>query len=161
MAASLAYHFAHNKTGFYGPDAVCIKFDYGDGTNSLGGTMPRAHAEALVAKIHAAASVGMPMPVTEPAVPAAATPSLSNIMAPPVPAPPVPPLASASALALIAANLAPLAGVLFSKWGIGEVMVLFWAESAVIGFYTVLKLAIDLRAHRREHAAKTPESLPD
>jgi hypothetical protein len=36
----------------------------------------------------------------------------------------------------------PLAGVLFFHWDLATVMVLFWAESAVIGFYTVLKMAI-------------------
>ncbi len=48
---------------------------------------------------------------------------------------------SLSSLALIAANLVPLAGVLLYGWDIGQVMLLFWAESAVIGFYTLLKMA--------------------
>lgn len=48
---------------------------------------------------------------------------------------------SPSALALIAANLIPVVGVLFWHWNIGELMLLFWAESAVIGFYTLLKMA--------------------
>jgi Family of unknown function (DUF6498) len=43
---------------------------------------------------------------------------------------------------LIAANLVPLAGVLFFHWNLANVMILFWAESAVIGFYTVLKIAV-------------------
>lgn len=53
-----------------------------------------------------------------------------------------PSLASLSGLALIGANLIPLAGVLFFGWDLASVIVLFWAESAVIGFYTVLKMAI-------------------
>lgn len=48
---------------------------------------------------------------------------------------------SPSALALIAANLVPVVGVVFWQWDIGELMLLFWAESAVIGFYTLLKMA--------------------
>lgn len=44
--------------------------------------------------------------------------------------------------ALVAANLAPLAGVLFFSWDLGEVMLLYWLESAVIGLFTVLKLAL-------------------
>ena len=48
----------------------------------------------------------------------------------------------ASALALLAANLVPLAGVLLWGWKLHEVIVLFWAESAVIGFYTLLKMAV-------------------
>lgn len=35
----------------------------------------------------------------------------------------------------------PLAGVLLSDWDIGELILLFWAESAVIGFYNLLKMA--------------------
>jgi hypothetical protein len=45
-------------------------------------------------------------------------------------------------LVLIAANLIPLIGVLLGGWTLAEVMVLFWAESAVIGFYTLLKIAV-------------------
>ncbi|MCG8413662.1 MAG: DUF6498-containing protein [Pseudomonadales bacterium] len=48
---------------------------------------------------------------------------------------------SMSSLALIAANLFPLFGILFLDWEIGEIMLLFWAESAVIGFYNLLKMA--------------------
>lgn len=45
-----------------------------------------------------------------------------------------------TALALIAANLVPLFGVVFLGWKLGDIMALFWAESAVIGFYNVLKI---------------------
>ena len=51
-----------------------------------------------------------------------------------------PRLLGISSLALVAANLIPLLGVLFDNWRIGEIMLLFWAESAVIGFYTLLKM---------------------
>ncbi|NKB35112.1 MAG: hypothetical protein GKR91_18605 [Pseudomonadales bacterium] len=47
---------------------------------------------------------------------------------------------SLSSLALIAANLIPLGGILLLDWRIGEIMLLFWAESAVIGFYTLCKM---------------------
>ncbi len=50
-------------------------------------------------------------------------------------------ITSLSSLALIAANLLPLVGVLLLGWNIGELMLLFWAESAVIGFYNLLKMA--------------------
>lgn len=50
-------------------------------------------------------------------------------------------ITSLSSLALIAANLLPLFGVLLLGWSIGELMLLFWAESAVIGFYNLLKMA--------------------
>jgi hypothetical protein len=45
-------------------------------------------------------------------------------------------------MALIAANLVPLAGVLFFGWDLPSVLILFWAESGIIGFYTVLKIAV-------------------
>lgn len=51
-------------------------------------------------------------------------------------------LASPSTLALILANLLPLAGTVFLGWNLGEVMVLYWAESAVIGFFNLAKMAV-------------------
>jgi len=49
---------------------------------------------------------------------------------------------SPTALALIIANLVPLAGAVFFGWNLGEVMVLYWAESGIIGFYNVCKIAV-------------------
>ena len=43
---------------------------------------------------------------------------------------------------LICANLVPLAGVLLFDWDLAQIMVLFWAENAVVGIYAVLKLAV-------------------
>jgi hypothetical protein len=51
-------------------------------------------------------------------------------------------LASASSLALIAANLVPLMGAAFLGWKLSDVMVLYWAESAIIGFLNVCKIAV-------------------
>ena len=51
-------------------------------------------------------------------------------------------LASPSALLLIIANLIPVAGNIFLGWNLGDVMVLYWAESAIIGFFNVCKLAV-------------------
>ena len=51
-------------------------------------------------------------------------------------------LVSPSTLALIAANLIPLAGTVFMGWRLSDVMVLYWAESAIIGFYNVCKIAV-------------------
>lgn len=45
-----------------------------------------------------------------------------------------------SAIALIISNLVPLFGVLFLGWNSAEVLLLFWSESAAIGFYNVLKM---------------------
>jgi len=51
-------------------------------------------------------------------------------------------LTSISTMALIVANLVPLFGVILWNWQIGEIMLLFWAESAIIGFYNLLKMWI-------------------
>jgi hypothetical protein len=49
------------------------------------------------------------------------------------------------AIALVGANLLPLAGVLLFGWDLGTIMVLFWAESAIIGAYHLLNLAVTYR----------------
>ena len=49
------------------------------------------------------------------------------------------------ALALLGANLLPIVGVLLFGWDLGAIMVLFWAESGIIGIYHLLKLAITRR----------------
>lgn len=51
-------------------------------------------------------------------------------------------LVSLSALALVAANLVPVAGAVLLDWRLSDVMVLYWAESAVIGFFNLLKIAV-------------------
>ena len=47
-----------------------------------------------------------------------------------------------SVWALIAANLFPVAGVLFFGWDTFLLLVLFWAENLVVGFYNVIKMAL-------------------
>ncbi len=42
----------------------------------------------------------------------------------------------------MAANLVPLIGVLFFDWSLFTIMFVFWMESAVIGFFNILKLVI-------------------
>ena len=45
-----------------------------------------------------------------------------------------------SSLVLILVNLVPLLGVLFFSWDIFTVIILYWMESAVIGFFNILKM---------------------
>jgi hypothetical protein len=118
-------------------DSVRLRFDYGDGVTSLGDAMPRPEGQRLLDIITSATqTTGAPPPVA---------PVFEH--APEVPREPAlidePPLTitSPSGLALIAANMVPLVGVLFLGWDLSSVMVLFWAESAVIAFYTALKMA--------------------
>ena len=51
-------------------------------------------------------------------------------------------LASTSTLLLIIANLVPIAGNIFLDWNLGDVMVLYWAESAIVGFFNLCKIAV-------------------
>jgi hypothetical protein len=46
-----------------------------------------------------------------------------------------------SSLILIAANLLPLAGVLFWGWDAFVILVLYWFETAIIGFWTLVRVA--------------------
>jgi len=51
-------------------------------------------------------------------------------------------LSSASTLLLIVVNLVPVAGTLFLGWHLSDVLVLYWAESAVIGFFNICKIIV-------------------
>ena len=43
-------------------------------------------------------------------------------------------------IALIAANLIPLLGVIIGGWELRLILLIYWAESAIIGFYHVLRM---------------------
>jgi hypothetical protein len=118
-------------------NAVRLRFDYGDGVIGLGDTMPRTAAQRLLDTIGSATGRVVPLNETElRPVFSVASSVPRTVVEPPVS------IMSPSGLALIAANLVPLVGVLFFQWDLASVMVLFWAESAVIGFYTALKMAV-------------------
>lgn len=51
-------------------------------------------------------------------------------------------LLSPSTLALILANLVPVFGAAYLGWRLSDVMVLYWAESAVIGLFNVARIAV-------------------
>jgi hypothetical protein len=64
-----------------------------------------------------------------------------------------------SVIILIISNLAPVAGVLFMGWDIFQVMMLFWAENAVIGGFNVLKMLFSTAgssAHRGKKSSMIP-----
>lgn len=46
----------------------------------------------------------------------------------------------ASLALLVLVNLLPLAGVLLFNWDVAGLMVLYWSENLVLGFYTLLKM---------------------
>jgi hypothetical protein len=119
------------------PDMVQVRFDYEEGANSLGNAMRRAEGQRIVDAIAAAARLvprALDARPIEPRLPDSTAREQRH-------AAPLP-LTSESAVALVAANLVPLVGVLFFGWDLGSIMVLYWIESGVIAFYTVLKIAV-------------------
>ena len=57
-------------------------------------------------------------------------------------------------LALLSANAIPLIGVLFLKWDVFFIVLLYWAENLAVGFYNVLKMAFAKITIPIEHLAK-------
>jgi len=47
-----------------------------------------------------------------------------------------------SAIALLLANLIPVAGVLWWGWRVQSLMILFWMENVMVGLYTALRIAM-------------------
>jgi hypothetical protein len=48
----------------------------------------------------------------------------------------------ASLLVLVLVNLIPLVGVLFFDWDVLGLLVLYWSENLVLGFYTLLRMLV-------------------
>lgn len=48
----------------------------------------------------------------------------------------------ASLLFLVLVNMLPLAGVLFFHWDVAALVLLYWSENLVLGFYTLLKMLV-------------------
>lgn len=57
-------------------------------------------------------------------------------------------------IALLAANAVPLFGVLFLGWDAFYIVLLYWAENVVIGFYNVLKMVFAAVPHPAAHLGK-------
>ncbi|MGI9247995.1 MAG: DUF6498-containing protein, partial [Woeseiaceae bacterium] len=47
-----------------------------------------------------------------------------------------------SSIALVLANLVPLAGVLLFDWQVFDVLMLYWAENVIIGVINVLRMGV-------------------
>lgn len=60
---------------------------------------------------------------------------------------------STSLVTLAAANAIPLVGVLFFGWDLAQILILFWAETVVIGFFTFWKILLSKKIDDREAAA--------
>ena len=57
-------------------------------------------------------------------------------------------------ISLIAANAIPVFGVLFAGWDAFYIVLLYWAENIVVGFYNVLKMAFVKVARPQDHLGK-------
>lgn len=131
-------------TAWRGPHLL---FDYGGDTIAVGSAIDGNDIGAFRAQIEAATGTRIrrgdalphempttPEPVREPTAPAA--PVGNSLHADPLS------LSSPSTLVLIIANLVPIAGSFFLGWNLADVMVLYWAESAVIGFFNICKIIV-------------------
>ncbi len=49
---------------------------------------------------------------------------------------------SLSIVALTVANLVPLLGVIFLYWDVGAIVLLYWTENLIVGFFNVLKMIL-------------------
>ncbi len=47
-----------------------------------------------------------------------------------------------SLAALVLVNLVPILGVLWFGWDVGALVILYWSENLVIGFYTIVKMLV-------------------
>jgi len=55
-------------------------------------------------------------------------------------------------LALLAANLLPVFGVLYADWDVGTVVLLYWAENIIAGAFTLLKMFVTGRFSALKYA---------
>jgi hypothetical protein len=146
LTVNLEYDLAKIRNLRLAPEkenTVRITFDYGEGSNTLGNAMPRADAEKLIELIRSAHPSVTSAAISDSSVSDAERfqHDAPEVDRPTLAAPRIE-TNSLSSLALVAANLTPLAGVLLFGWKLGDLMTLYWAESAVIGLWTSVKLAV-------------------
>ncbi len=128
---------AGSATSWRGPH---LAFEYEGSPHELGADMDRRTAELLMRDLEE-----MVLGIKPPASSAQEDTRDSGRKARPERAQPErvsppPTLGSASVLVLITANLLPLAGVIWFGWSVGEIMLLYWAESAVVGVFNIARM---------------------
>ncbi len=57
-------------------------------------------------------------------------------------------------IALVAVNILPLVGVIWLGWDAMVIILLYWCENIVLGFYNILKMAILRAEHPIEHVGR-------
>ena len=55
---------------------------------------------------------------------------------------------------LIVSNAIPLIGVLFFGWSVSTILILYWSENVIIGFYNVIKMALAQVETKRQLASQ-------
>ncbi len=130
-----------------GPHLV---FDYGANSAHFGSDLQQADVGRIESRLEAAIGTRIRRGEASPedvGEPWEKTTTASRLLSSadsgePATAPEQPASLNTSAVALILANLVPVAGAAFFGWSLSDVMVLYWAESAIIGFFNVLKIAV-------------------
>jgi hypothetical protein len=124
-----------------------MTFDYGANAAQFGSDIDGTAAIGLTHEIESAARTAIRKGEASPAELEGQWESDASLLASAAPEPsrddsePLS-LSSPSSLALIVANLVPLAGAAFFGWKLSDVMVLYWAESAIIGFFNICKIVV-------------------
>jgi hypothetical protein len=122
-------------------------FDYGANSVAFGSAVDPDELSGIRNSIHMLSGKpvrrgeALPEEITPPWEPEEEAPPVAPVVDSALEASPIS-LTSPSTLLLIVANLVPVAGTIFLGWNLSDVMVLYWAESAVIGFFNVCKIAV-------------------
>jgi hypothetical protein len=67
---------------------------------------------------------------------------------------------NASTILIVAANLLPIAGILWWGWDAFVLLMLYWMETAIIGFWTIVRLTMASPAERGDIRAAGSTALP-
>lgn len=59
-----------------------------------------------------------------------------------------------SLLALVGANLIPFAGIILFGWDVSYIVLIYWMENLIVGFYNILKMAFFKMQERAENFIK-------
>jgi|GEM_PF-218785 len=123
-----------------------MAFDYSGETIRFGSAIGHAKAEQFASRINVLAVAQSPgIALAESRQHTAGSEESVTGLATQPDRPPIgrlenPGLQATSTRVLVLANLIPLLGVLLDGWSVGDIMLLFWAESAIIGFFNLLKM---------------------